>query len=91
MGKSIQKVMTRGAEQLGLPRIMTERLFQKAESLLKSSPFLVFDPKNGTIVVEDGNGKKLDTLSGVLPRKVWIIFDDYGDRWVATLLLPEEY
>lgn len=91
MAKSIKKVMTRGTQQLNLPRMMIDRLFQKAESLLKHSTFLVFETKNETITVEDGNGKRLDTVSGALPQKVWIIFDDCGDHWVATLLLPEEY
>jgi hypothetical protein len=91
MAKSIQKVITRGVERMGLSQPVVESLFRRAEGLMRSSTFLVFEPQNGSVLIEDGNGKKLDTMSASLPRKVWIIFDDYGDRWVATLLLPEEY
>ncbi|MBW4081294.1 hypothetical protein [Paenibacillus sp. S150] len=91
MAKSIQKVITRGVQQLGISPSILESLFRKAEELLSSSTFLTFEPKGGSVLIGDGNGKSLGALNIVLPQKVWIVFDDYGNRWVATLLLPEEY
>lgn len=91
MGKSIQKVMTRGVEALGLSQPVIESLFRKAEELRAHSAFLTFEPKGSTVFVGNGDGKTLGTLPVALPEKIWIIFDDYGDRWVATALLPREY
>jgi len=91
MGKSIQKVMTRGVQGLGLSQQAIESLFRKAEELRGASTFLTFEPKGSSVSIGDGDGKALGTLPVTLPEKVWIIFDDYGDRWVATALLPREY
>lgn len=91
MGKSIQKVMTRGVQDLGLPASVIGNLYRKAEELLSKSEFISFEPKGDQVVISDGNGKELGTTREQLPTKIWIIFDDYGDRWVATALLPSEY
>lgn len=91
MGKSIQKVMTSGVQGLGCSESVLERLFRKAEELLPTSKFISFEPKGGQITISNGDGKKLGTLNESLPTKIWIIFDDYGDRYVATMLLPSEY
>lgn len=91
MGKSIEKVMTRGVQGLGLSESVTESLFRKAEELLPKSKFLSYEPKGSQVLVSDGDGHMLSTLSVSLPAKIWIIFDDYGDHYVATALLPKEY
>lgn len=91
MGKSIQKVMTRGVQDLGLLGEVIETLFRKATELLPTTQFISFDPKGNQVSISDGNGKVLGIWKESLPRKLWIKFDDYGDRWVATLLLPSEY
>ncbi|MCY9668723.1 hypothetical protein M5X11_28010 [Paenibacillus alginolyticus] len=78
MGKSVQKVMTRGVQNLGLSQTVIETLFKKAEGLLSSTTFLAFGPKGQAISINDGNGKSLGTLPFMLPEKVWIIFDDHG-------------
>jgi len=91
MGKSIQKVITRGVQDLGLSAAIIATLFRKAEELLLKSKFISFEPKGNQVTVGDGNGHVLCTLQAILPAKTWIIFDDYGDRFVATLLLPSEY
>lgn len=54
--------------------------------------FLVFKPKgNGTTEVSDGNSNVLGTLELEVASKLYSIRDDYGDHYVTTLLLPEEY
>lgn len=91
MGKSIQKVMTNGVQGLRLSDLVLERMFRKATELLPSSEFISFEPKDGQVKISNGDGKMLGTLKESLPAKIWIIFDDYGDRYVATMLLPSEY
>lgn len=91
MGKAVEKVMTRGVANLHLPQSTIEKLFRKAEELREKSPFLTYDPKGSSVYIGDGDGKTLGTLPIHLPEKVWVIFDDYGDRFVATALLPREY
>ena len=91
MGKSIQKVMTNGVQSLRLSESALERLFSKATELLSKSEFISFEPKGSQLTISNGDGKMLGTLNEVLPTKIWIIFDDYGDRFVATALLPSEY
>lgn len=91
MPKSVQKVITRGVKGLGLSQSAIESMFRKAEELRGTSHFLTFEPKGSSVFIGDGDGKTLATLPVMLPEKVWIKFDDYGDCWVATALLPREY
>lgn len=91
MAKPIQKLNTRGVEALRLPPDVMNLFFRKAESFLPKHDFLVFQPQGNRVVVSDGNGKQLDELKITLPEKVWVKADDYGDRWVITALLPQEY
>lgn len=91
MGKPIQKVITRGMQQLGLAPAVINLFFRKAESFLPKHDFLVFQPQGNRIVIGDGDGKQLDALQITLPEKVWVKTDDYGDQLVITVLLPREY
>lgn len=83
--------MTRGVQHLGLSPSTMHQLFSKANELRGKSYFLTFEPHGSNCKISDGNGKPLGTVSVILPVKIWILFDDYGDRFVATALLPEEY
>lgn len=91
MGKPVQKVIMRGVQYLSLPPVVMNLFFRKAESFLPKHEFLVFEPQGNRVVMSDGNGKKLDELQLMLPEKVWVKTDDYGDRLVITALLPREY
>ncbi|HEY0828323.1 MAG TPA: hypothetical protein VGE40_09525 [Bacilli bacterium] len=91
MAKSIQKVMTRGVQNLRCSEGVLENMFQKATELLPKSNFISFDPNGGQVNISNGDGVQLGTLNTLLPTKIWVIFDDYGDRFVATALLPSEY
>lgn len=91
MGKPVQKVVTRGVQNLGLSPVVMNLFFWKAESFGPKHEFLVFEPQGNRVVVGNGDGKQLDTLEMMLPEKVWVKTDDYGDRLVITALLPREY
>lgn len=91
MAKSVQQLMTRGVEGLGLSPTIMQTLFSQANKYRDRSPFLCFIQKGNQVEISDGNDKKLGSINVTLPTKIWIIFDDYGDRWVATALLPSEY
>ncbi|MEB3102867.1 hypothetical protein [Ferviditalea candida] len=91
MGKPIQKVATRGVQNMNLPPAVMNLFFQKAESFLPKHEFLVFEPQGNRIAVSDGDGKRLDEQQMTLPEKVWVKTDDYGDSLVITALLPREY
>lgn len=91
MGKSIQKVMTRGVQELGLSSTVMDSLFRKAGDLLPKATFLSFVPEGNQVKIDDGDGRTLGSLPVTLPTKLWIISDDYVDRYVATALLPSEY
>lgn len=91
MEKGMEIVMTNGVKNLGLSQDEINRLFRKAEELRPRSAFLVFDPKGNSVYIGNGDGHILGMLHLFLPEKVWVIFDDYGDRWVATALLPREH
>ncbi|TLS48823.1 hypothetical protein FE782_28610 [Paenibacillus antri] len=91
MGKPNQKVVTHGVQALGLPPVVMNLFFRKAESFLPKHEFLVFEPQGNQVVIGDGDGKQLDTMQMTLPEKVWVKTDDYGDRLVITALLPREY
>ncbi len=91
MAKSIQKITTRGVESLNLSATVLNTLFSKAVEYKEKSPFISFQPKGSGVEVTNGNGRFLGNQNSFLPEKIWIIFDDYGDRLVATALLPSEY
>lgn len=91
MAKSIQKIITNGVQDLNLSASLLNTLFSKADEYKDKSPFISFHPKGTSVEITDGNGKFLGNQSGFLPQKIWIIFDDHGDRLVATALLPSEY
>ncbi|MFC0213858.1 hypothetical protein ACFFK0_15615 [Paenibacillus chartarius] len=91
MGKSVQKVMTRGVQHLNLPPAVVDLFFRKAESFLPKHDFLVFEPRGGRVAIGDGDGKRLDELQMSLPEKVWVKTDDYGHSLVMTALFPREY
>ncbi|MFC4767175.1 hypothetical protein [Effusibacillus consociatus] len=91
MAKPVEQVMTQGVKRLQLSPVLLATLFGTAQKHLHLSTFIAFHPKGSQVQATDGNGKTLETLNVALPTKIWIIFDDYGNRWVATALLPDEY
>lgn len=94
--KPIAHVMTAGVSELVdtgiLPDLMLIEMFSIAEDNYKDSYFITFQPNGfSKTKVTDGNENILTELDFEVPKKIWLITDDYGDHFVCTALLPEEY
>jgi hypothetical protein len=53
--------------------------------------FIAFKPKGNQTTVTNGNNDTLMTLNTKVPETMYYIRDDYGDRYVSTLLFCYEY
>jgi hypothetical protein len=88
MGKLI---ITQGVNELQ-EKMNIYKLFSVANKFHTDiNYFIVFKPHGEITLVEDGNGKRLDTLGMSIPNQLFCIRDNYGSEYVTTMLLPEEY
>ena len=91
--KQIKFYITSGVQDLNLNEdLILSLVDEAAHSFNKNEYFIVFNKENDDIKVTDGNENLLNTIfNKSIPQNLWLIFDEYDEYFVATLLLPSEY
>jgi hypothetical protein len=94
--KQVRCVMTQGLGALELSNELIKLLFKTAiDRYVKSKGeeyMTTYQPDGINISIGDGNEKVQTDINCLgLKERIWCMIDDYGDYFVATLLMPNEY